>query len=348
LFSVDYRGDLREYAKATYFDTINQSMKLELKHQLSRHVTLALRENAGMFSQAYGLVGLSPTVPFDPSTTNVPTTDFFDNRTIYANTGADLIFQKSARLSFDFGGAGFITERRSGALASVVGASAHADAQYRLTRRTTIGGTYNYTEFSYSGVLSNTNIHGLTATYAIQLTRHLEFTGYGGAMRAETKFIQDVPVDPVIAALIGITESTEIGYSVRYVPNVNARLSETFKNGVAYIAGGHTVTPGNGLFLTSVVTNVTGGYSYTGLRSWSLGVNGSYDNANSIGNVSGNYKDYSAGFTASRQISRAIHGVASFNARQYSSPSFTLYNRVVYESRIGFGWTPGDVPLRIW
>ena len=348
MISVDYRGEFREYTKATYFDSSNQSMKLQLKHQFTRHVTLELRENAGSFSQAYGLVGLSPAVPFDPSTTNVPTTDFFDNRTIYANTGAELIFQKTARLSFDFGGDGFITSRRSAALASVVGASAHADVQYRLTRRTTIGGNYNFTEFSYSGVLSNTNLHGLAATYAIQLTRHLEFTGYGGAMRVETKFVQDVPVDPVIAALIGLTESTRIDYSVRYVPNINARLSNTFKTGVLYVGGGHTVTPGNGLFLTSIMTTVTGGYSYTGLRSWSFNAHGAYDNADSIGNVSGKYRDESGGFSASRQIARAFHAVASFDARKYSSPNFALYNRVVYESKIGVGWTPGDVPLRIW
>lgn len=348
LLSVDYRGDIREYTKATYFDTTNQSMKLELKHQFTRHVTFSLRENAGMFSQAYGIVGLSPTVPFDPATSNVPTTDFFDNRTIFANTGADLVFQKSARLSFDFGGEGFITERRSAALASVIGESARGDMQYRLSRRTTLGANYNFTHFSYRGLLSDTNLHSVAATYAVQLTRRLEFTGYGGAMRVETKFVQNVPVDPVIAALIGLTESTEIVYSVRYVPNVNARLSETFKKGVAYLAGGHSVTPGNGLFLTSEITNVTGGYSYTGLRSWSFNAHAGYDNGKSIGNVSGNYRDYGGGFAASRQLGHAFHAIASYDGRQYGSANFSQYNRFTNEARIGIGWAPGDVPLRIW
>jgi hypothetical protein len=348
LLSIDYRGDVREYTKATYFDSSNQSLSMELKHQFTRHITFSFRENAGLFSQAYGLAGLSPTVPFDPATTYVPTTDFFDNRTLFTTTAGDLIIQKSARLSFDFGGTGFDTKRRSTALASVIGFSAHGDLQYRLTRRTTIGGNYTYTEFSYSGSSSNADMHSVAATYAIQLTRHLEFTGYAGAMRVETKFIQNVPVDPAIAALIGLSESTEIVYSARYVPNLSGRLSETFKKGVVYIAAGHTVTPGNGLFLTSVSTSVLGGYSYTGIRSWSFSLHGSYDNSQSVGNVVGNYKDASGGFSTAHQLGHGFHAIASFDLRKYGSSTFDQYNRLVYEGRVGFGWAPGDVPLRIW
>ena len=31
-----------------------------------------------------------------------------------------------------------------------------------------------------------------------------------------------------------------------------------------------------------------------------------------------------------------------------STPDFSKYNRPIYDLRIGFGWTPGDVPLRVW
>jgi len=345
---LDYRGDITQFQKATYYSNSNQSLMLGIKHQFTRHIYLDLRETAGLMNQGGNFQALSPTVPFDPSQSFVPTTDFFDNRTIYATSQADLIIQKSARLSFDFGADGFTNRRRSTALVSVAGASARGDVQYRLSRRTTIGANYMYNHFSFTHIFSSTDINGFAGTYAIQLTRRLEFTGYAGAMRVETKFIQDVPVDPTIAAIIGITESPEIVYSVRYVPNLNARLSETVQHGVFYVAGGHSVTPGNGLFLTSTITDVGGGYTYTGLRRWSFGASVNYQSANSIGNVLGNYGGTNGTLSASRQLTRAVHLVASFSARDYHSGDFALYNRTFYTVRMGIGFAPGDVPLRVW
>ena len=129
---------------------------------------------------------------------------------------------------------------------------------------------------------------------------------------------------------------------------MNARLSRTFQRGVAYASGGRTVTPGNGLFLTSTLTSVSAGYNYTGLRRWSFGARAFYDRAESLGNVIGQYGDTGWNLTMSRQIGRAVHIVASFFARQYQSSDFEKYNRRIYTARVGLGFTPGDVPLRIW
>lgn len=345
---LDYHGDVQHYDVATQYDNINQSLLLGIKHQFTRHVSLNLRETAGMFSLGNGLLGLPQTVPFDPSQSLIPTTDFFDNRTIYGSTQADLIIQKTARLSFDLGGSGFLNRRRSSALYGVTGSDAHGDLQYRLTRRSTIGGNYAYTHFSFNGIFSSTDMHALNVTYAIQLTRRLEFSGYGGAARVETKFIQSVPVDPAVAAIIGITQGTRVVYSRRYVPNISGRLSETFARGVLYLTAGHTVTPGNGLFLTSTMTVAEAGYTYTGLRRWSFNAMANYSDGKSIGNVIGNYRSITSSLTASRQLGRFVHGIFSVSERKYQSSDFSLYNRVFYTVKLGLGFTPGNVPLRIW
>jgi len=345
---LSYRGNIRHYDKATYYDGTDQSLLLSLRHQFTRHIALNLRESAGLFSENLGTPGLAQTVAYDPSQSYIPTTDFFDNRTIYASTQADIVIQKSSRLSFDIGGTGFLNRRRSTALYGVTGGTAMADVQYRISRRTTIGANYNYNHYSFTGIFSSTDINGANGTYAIQLTRRLEFSAYGGFSRVETKFVQNVPVDPAITAIIGITEGTSVIYSVRYIPNVSARLSQTIPRGVLYISGGHTVTPGNGLFLTSTMTNITAGYSYTGLRRWSFNLGAMYDDNNSIGNVTGRYRDVNGTLSASRQVARSIHAILSLSARKYESNAFTLYNRVFYTARLGIGFTPGDVPLRIW
>jgi hypothetical protein len=246
------------------------------------------------------------------------------------------------------GGDGFLVRQSSSALYGVTGATAHADVQYRLSRRSTIGANYSYTHFDFTHVLSSTDMHIVEGVYSVRISRWLEFSGDGGIARAETRFIQNVPIDPAIAALIGTPEGTVVLDRIDHFTILNGRLSRTFPKGVAYISGGRGVTPGNGLFLTSVMDTAMAGYDYTGVRRWSFGVAAGYQRASSIGNVIGTYGGTSGTLTASRQIVHTVHAVASFSARQYSSATFSLYNRLIYDVRVGVGYSPGDVPLRIW
>lgn len=345
---LDYRGSIRRYLHATSYDSTDQSLMLGIVHQVSRHVSLTLNESAGLFSRNFGIPGLAQTVPFDPSTTYAPTTDFFDNRTEYLSTQASLVVQKTARLSFSFGGDGFEVRRRSSALYGVIGGTAHADLQYRVTRRTTVGVNYVFSHYAYVGVLSGTDMHGVNGVYSVRVSRWLEFSGSAGMFRAETRFIQNVPIDPAIAALIGTPEGTVVLDRIDHVWGGTGRLSRTFPKGVAYISGGRGITPGNGLFLTSITNTAMAGYNYTGLRRWSLGVSVAYNHSDSIGNVIGSYGGTSGTLSASRQIVHNVHAVLSFSARQYSSATFSLYNRLIYDVRLGVGYSPGDIPLRIW
>jgi hypothetical protein len=126
-------------------------------------------------------------------------------------------------------------------------------------------------------------------------------------------------------------------------------LSQTFKKGVAYVSGGRTVTPGNGLFLTSEMTNITAGYTYTGIRRWSFNASASRNWGLSIGNiVNGDYRDTTGTVSVSRDLTRALHVVAGGWVHQYGSNDFNQYNRRVYEIRIGLQFAPGNVPLRIF
>jgi hypothetical protein len=346
--SVDYRGAVRHYDRQTYYDGTDQSLRLGVTHRLTRHTTLSVHESGGLFSRDFGIFGLPTTIPYDPASSYIPSTDFFDNRTYYLDTQADLTIQQTARLSFDFGGDGFLARRRSTALYGVTGASARGDMQYRISKRTTIGAAYLYTHFDFTRVFSGTDLHSFVGSYAMRLNRSTEFTAFAGIMRAETKFINTVPLDPVVAALLGQTQGNVIAYNVYLLPTFSGRLSETVHNGVLFAGATRTVNPGNGLFLTSRVTSAFGGYTFTGLRRWSFGLEFSSDLAKSVANVTGDYNDYGGALRTSRQISRAVHAIAIISARRYSSPSFIGYNRPIYDARIGFGFSPGDVPLRLW
>lgn len=345
---LEYNGGVLYYAEQNQFSNVDQSFMLGITHQLSRHTQIIFNETAGLTTRNFGQLGLRETVPFDPATTFVPVTDYFDNRTIYLTTQASFQIQTSARLSFALSGGDFFVDRRSKALYGTRGDSASGDVQYRMTRRSTIGAEYEYLHFSYPGLFGGTDAHGVAASYATRLSRFWEFSSYGGFMRVESTFTQTVPVDPVIAALLGIQGAPQIVHQILTVPNLGARISRTFRTGVLYGYAGHSIIPGNGLFLTSIATQVSVGYSYTGLRNWSFGTAASYDRASAMGTITGVYGDRSAQLLLSRLLLRHISFVLSYAARQYTSPSYSNYNRTIQEGRVGFGYSPGDIPVRIW
>jgi hypothetical protein len=145
-----------------------------------------------------------------------------------------------------------------------------------------------------------------------------------------------------------VTNGVVISHSIVLHPIYSARLSRSFQRGVAFLSGGSSVTPGNGLFLTSTALTASAGYTYTGLRRWSLGATAAYIHANSISNVIGAYGNVSGILSTSRQIGRFTHLTFSFSAIQYQSSSFVGYNRLTYSANLGLGFAPGNIPLRIW
>jgi hypothetical protein len=345
---LDYQGSFRHYTEQTYFDGGDQALNLGLTHQVSRRASFSLRESAGMYSRNFGLIGLQQAVPFDPSTAYIPATDYFDNRTLYLSSQADLTYQRSARLSFNFGGDYFTVHRRSQALYGTTGEAARGDLQYRVGRHTTIGANYLFTRFGFSKGFGDTNIHTASGSYSVRFSRNLEFSGYGGISFVETKFIQSIKLDPIIAAIIGQGTATSVIYRTDIAPNVGGRLSRTFHNGAFSINAATGITPGNGLFLTSKSTSASVGYAYTGLRYWSANANAGYNHNTAISNVNGTYGGYSAGLHLSRSLVRSMHFVASFDVRQYDSADYSRYQRLIYRASVGLGFAPGNIPLRPW
>ena len=344
---LDYRGSYTDY-KQSQLNSYSQSVLLGLKYQMSRHIRLNLRETAGMFTRDFGLAGLAQTVPFDPVASYVPTTDFFDNRTLYLTTQTDLVYQKSARLSFDLGGGLFINRRLSTALYGAVGQSAQGDVQYRIARRQTIGALYGFNHMGYTHLIGGTDVHYVAGSYSIRPTRRLEFSATVGMMRQENKFLQTVAIDPVIVALLGVTQAVQIFHDIQYRPRFSARISNTFHNGVVYASVGNDVTPGNGLFLTSYATTVMGGYSYTGLRHWSVSASGGGVWAQTRGLLTGAYGNATGQLSIARNIGWGLSSTVTYSVRQYTSPDFSKYNRLIYNIAVGLAFSPGNIPLRVW
>jgi hypothetical protein len=225
---------------------------------------------------------------------------------------------------------------------------AHGDIQYRITKRSTIGAMYQYMHFGFTRIFSSTDAHAIAASYSLAISRSTQLSAYGGVVRYETIFVQNVAIDPAIAALIGISSAERVFYQKNYSPNIAFRLAKTVPRGTIFVNASHSLVPGNGLFLTSTSTNAGLGYNYVGLRRWAISAGANYNRSKSVGNVIGHYGDYSANLSISRQVFPATHAVLSFNARRYDSVDFKNYNKWAYGARIGLSFSPGDIPLRLW
>jgi len=345
---LDYSGGFSHYSRTFYDGFSGQSFNLSISHQLSRHAMVSLNNSAGLYGSNRTAPSLPQTVDFDPTTTYVPTNDFFDNRTISLSSQASLTVQRSTRLSLSMGGDGFMTRRRSTALYGVTGIGAHGDVQYRITRRSTVGAIYQYMHYGFTRIFSSTDSHAIAASYSLAISRSTQVSAFGGVSRYETIFVQTVAIDPAIAALIGISSAQRVAYQKNYAPNVAFRFAKTVPRGTIFVNASHLLIPGNGLFLTSTSTNVGLGYNYVGLRRWAISAGGNYDRSNSVGNVIGEYGGYSVNLSLSRQVAPSTHGVFSFNARRYQSGDFNNYYKWAYGVRLGLSFSPGDIPLRLW
>jgi hypothetical protein len=346
--SVDYRGSVSHYLRRTYYDGMSQSILLGLRHNINRRMTLNLSQTAGMFTRDFGLLGVSQTALYDPSTAYIPTTDYFDNRTIYFTSVGNLVMQKTARLSFMAGGFAVKNSRRSEALRSANGVGATGDVQYRLTRRSTIGGNYQYNRIHHERTTGGADVHSAGFTYAIGLSLRTELSAYAGATHIESKSQITTQTDPVIAALLGIRETSQIVHYLAWTPNFGVRISRRVPQGILTAAVTHGVSPGNGLFMTSKTLTVNAGYSYLGLRRWSASIQGSYYSSNAVVGATGSYGSASGGLRLSRKIGRSLHFIATHNVRQYDSATFARYRRLINELSLGLAFTPGELPLRVW
>jgi hypothetical protein len=344
--ALDYRGDFRHYPNATYWDGTDQFLALILTHRPSKRVTFTLREDGGLYSRNYFLS--STLGALDPNYLLLPQSDIFDNRVIFLGTSADLTYHKSARLSFNFGGQGSVVRRQSSALYGVTSGVARADVEYRATRHSTLGVDYRFTYFQYTRGFGDTQIHSVGLNYSTRLSPHVQFSTRAGGARVASSSLAVVPLDPAVAALLGVSTGIQATYQMNYLPDVQARLADSFRRSELAVQYMNSVVPGNGVFVSSRNNMGVGSYSYSGIRHWNFGVDGSYGRMSSLGQNFGPYTSYGGGAGFTRDLGKGLHSVLRFDTRHYDISSSSMFKHTEYRVTLGLTFAPGDIPLVLW
>ncbi|SRR5579885_56213 len=342
---LDYRGDYRYYANNSYFDGSDHFLTLGYTVQKSRRLYFDLTGIGGTLSQAIGAV---PGVSFPLQTfTTQPTALLFDNRTYFGEGGASATYLLSARTSVTAGGEGFVIRRQSNELIGMNGYTLRGSLQHRMSRRTSVGAMYEHLHFDYPGAFGEATINTLEGMFATQFSPRWTFSASAGVYQAEVEGIQQVAVDPAVAAFLGVTQTSQTFYTKQTFPALGAHLSRQFKNASLNFDYTRYVTPGNGVYLTSRTESGFVSLSYTGIRKFNFGISGGAYSYASVGQDIQPYRQFTGGTGLTYALTHAIHFTARYDAR-HQEINYAGFRTNSYRVALGLAFSPGTLPLSLW
>lgn len=349
--SLDYHGNFYHYAPQSNYDGTNNVLSFGYTRQLRPHTILRFDDSAALYSNNFGVATTAATTDISIGNTTslvTPSSQILDNRTIYASTAVDLVQTLSSRLTLDFGGSAFIVRRESSSLYGSIGEQARGDIEYRVTRRSTVGVYYGFTHYEFSKAFGGSNIHTLGLSYSVGITRNLEVRVRGGASRIESLGLSEVALDPLVALLVGHRTGQVALDRVNIIPDVSAQVVRRFNHATAGAEASLSVSPGNGLVLTSKRTFYNAHLDYTGLRTYSITMGATREQLAGVGNSFGTFASNGANFGVSREIKHGLQANFRSEYRHYDITSVSGFARNQYKLALGLTYSPGERPLSIW
>ena len=338
---LDYKGTYRHYANNSFYDGTDQSLTLGYTYQKSRRLVFDTRQIAGTVSQGTSFSGSLPTVT-DALVT--PSSLLFDNRANYLQSSLDVNYVKSERTVLTFGGEGFGIWRKASGLIGMEGYDLHGVIKHRLSQRTTIGLTYQHAHYDYPKAFGESDIDTFSGIYSTQFGRYWTLAAKAGVYKAEVIGLQQVSVDPAIAALLGVATTVRTFYKKTYFPNWDLQLDRRFQRASLSFRYIHGVSAGNGVYLTSREETASTTFGYTATRKWSLSMGAGYTRLKGLAQALQPYSQFSGGGGATYALSGPIHLIARYDARHQEIID-GVFKGTSYRASIGISFSPGDVPL---
>ncbi len=345
LVGLDFKGDYRDYVGNSYYNGSDDTLAIGYTYQKSRRLYFDFRGLGGTYSSILGsvpggLVGI-------PNSINQSNLLLFDNRTDFLQGFASMTYLLTARASVTVGGDAFDVKRQSSELVGMDGYTARAKFQYRVSRATSIGASYDRTHYQYPNFFGHSDIDSYNFILATQIGRLWTFSLQGGAYQVSTLGLQTVALDPSIAALLGVSSTVQTFAAKDWLPAGQANLSRRFKNANLMFSYSRSMSPGNGVYLTSRAENGAISYSYTGIRKFSFNISGGYSSLSSLGQDIAPYKSFTGSSSMTYNLTRALHAIGRYDLRQQEI-NIAGYRATSYRLTVGLAFTPGTVPLSLW
>ena len=337
---LDYSGNFRHYPSATRYDGINQQLNLSYSYQKSRRLQFDLTTTAG--SQSFGPAGGAASNVTDLA---VPGTAlFFDNRVSFLQGGLDVRYALTGRTTMVVGGSFYTVHRQSSALVGVNGYNLQGQLQHQLSRRTSIGASFQHIHYDFPRAFGEADINVYTGSWRTILGRSFNLTLSGGVFASAVQGIQSSALDPDVAALLGISTVQTIFYKENLLPTVTASLAKTFRRSQIVASYSRMVSPGNGLYLSSRSELISGGYSFTGTRRFSFSVDAGTSKLDSLGQNMPTYRQLIGTSTLNYKLGKGFNLAGSYSLRHHNFVANSL-RRDSNRTAISLSFSPGDIPL---
>jgi hypothetical protein len=342
VLGIDYNGNYRHYANLptnipTGLNGTNQDLRIGYTWQKSRRLLFDLTGVGGI--QNYGTV-----IQTDGSALVNSNSLLFDNRTEYLQGGMNTTYLLSNRTSFTAGGAAYTVRRRAVELIGVNGYNLNGLLQHQFGRNTIIGAGYQHQHYDYPRAFGESDINVYTFQLEQKIGRNWRLGLSAGAYTSEVQGVENTALDPSIAALLGVGTVKTIFYRTNILPMGNLSLTRQFRRATFYASYQRTVNPGNGVLLTSRQEAYNVGYSYTGIRRWTLSASVASTDFRALGQQVRRYRQINGTASVSYRLVAGMNVVASYTRRDQEF-SNTLFQRNA--SRISFGiyFQPGNIPI---
>ena len=341
--SVEYTGSYRDYTGPSAENGLNQFLTATAVSQLKRHLVLSIRQTGGILKQDIGDLLIQP--EFLETSSTVPTNEPFSNGMKLIDSVATLTYQKTRRLSFSGTIEGSLVREDSTLIVGTNIGIVRADVNYRLSSRATIGLAYSFNHFSYT-TFGSTDVENAGVEYSWRATKSVDLALEGGMAHSNTLGLVVVPIDPVLAALLGETTVIQVSDRAINTPTMNARVTKRW-HGVSadldYLRG---ISPGNGLVLASRQVALTAGLQYSGAKHWTVSIDAGRNTMAELGATT-SYTGNTIGVSFSRLIRPSVQAVGRFGVLpvDYNGPQ--ALNRTYYRAQIGLIFNPSQIPVAL-
>jgi hypothetical protein len=339
--SLGYRGDYREYSGSFYPSGTDQSLSFAYAKRLGRRWEFNFDTNAGIFLYGGTYFGAQP------SEVSYVQTNPFSSESKFLSSGVALTYRQTRRLSYVFNGQSYLNRFNIPGAIGSTGVTGAASVLYRLSARTTVGGTYSHTYFTYQRNAGQSQGDTVVGTVSHSFTGHWFGSLSAGVTRTNSNGTISVPV--LIVDGNNLLPGYAIGHydRVSTFPSVIASVTHSLRRSSLSISGGQNVASGNGVYLASKNLFVNGYYSYSMRRS-NLSFGGGVSHLSSVANTIA-YTYTTSTFTASYAYNIARH--IGTNVRY----EFVKYGNIgsvssLTDNRIMFGvyFSSKTVPLTLF
>jgi hypothetical protein len=250
------------------------------------------------------------------------------------------------RLSYEVGGDFFLSRYGGAAPFGTTGGTGYASVLYRLTRRTTLGGTYSHGYYKYQGTAGQSN----SDSGYLTLSHDFSARWHGGISAGISRVHSSGTVILPFAFLVN-KSIVDVYVPGRYkqtttFPYFQASLTRVWNRSQFTVNGGQNVNSGNGIFLTSRNDFANGFFSY-GKQKWNIGFGGNYSRLTSVSNAAGSFSTISFSGSLGYSLMRHLGLNLRYDYSDFGSFG-TVGGRIDNRATFGFIISSKNVPVTLF